>query len=317
DRVSDVIADTEKTQVLVYELLVLERWKSQIVPNLVLNLDGNEEAALKLRFVIQFEATLADFLSLILYHSFACSSLGSHATDLLRWCRRKMVNLLALGNEEGEGTSPSALERRMEKVDKDLAAAHHRHRHRISLSALAIVQCITDFASSLPLEATNLMLQADFDIVVLLIQLLESAPWLRLEKLLDEEFASNMVEASTKLTKYEAQTWMALYNLLLEPDVRRKYEIDAQRRGWIMQLRDILNGAVLKHLPHLRPLQAVVEEVSLLEPAEMKGARSKGLIQEITSVDRSLEESLKAEQADVHGIWFQTRDAAFQEYLER
>lgn len=45
-----------------------------------------------------------------------------------------------------------------------------------------------------------------------------------------------------QLTKPEAQVWLALYNLLMEPECRRKYEFTTHNKNEVLKLRGHLNG---------------------------------------------------------------------------
>jgi hypothetical protein len=47
-----------------------------------------------------------------------------------------------------------------------------------------------------------------------------------------------------QLTKPEAQVWLALYNLLMEPECRRKYEFSSYNKNEILKLRGSLNGEI-------------------------------------------------------------------------
>lgn len=45
-----------------------------------------------------------------------------------------------------------------------------------------------------------------------------------------------------RLSKMEGQVWLALYNLLMEPECRRKYEIRPQNRAELLKIRTYLSG---------------------------------------------------------------------------
>lgn len=99
-----------------------------------------------------------------------------------------------------------------------------------------------------------------------------------------------------QLTKPEAQVWLALYNLLMEPECRRKYEFSSYNKNEILKLRGSLNGEIrrpaifsapdnatydhaspplqrpcrpdiiLDQVPALTELRRTLEELSLMDP---------------------------------------------------
>jgi len=161
------------------------------------------------------------------------------------------------------------------------------------------------------------IVERDSDIPTTLIQLLESTPWLKFTSVIPEEMSANMVDTAAKLTRYEAQVWMSLASILSDPDVRSRYEIDAQRRDAIMQIREMLSPVVLKHLPHLRQLIAISEQVSLMEPGdEIKGARSKRLIREV-GMGEGMGMGEMLGRGGETGRWFGEKDMGFAEYVAR
>lgn len=44
------------------------------------------------------------------------------------------------------------------------------------------------------------------------------------------------------MTKTEGQVWLSLYNLMLEPDCRRKYQFNTFNKNELLKLRGFLNG---------------------------------------------------------------------------
>jgi hypothetical protein len=60
------------------------------------------------------------------------------------------------------------------------------------------------------------------------------------------------------------QAWLALNNLVVEPDCRARYDLgDCGRQAALVRLRGCLSDALLDQLPVLRDLQRVLDEVSL------------------------------------------------------
>lgn len=144
--------------------------------------------------------------------------------------------LLALGADDSETVINTSTEDTLAEKDPELAVAHKMNRCRLLLSSLAILRSLVEFSSVLPLEFLATVADKSVDIPFALTLLLESAPWLKMDSILGEEYAANMVDSTAKVTRYEAQVWMALYCCLTDPDLRSRYEIDVERRDAIMQV---------------------------------------------------------------------------------
>lgn len=213
--------------------------------------------------------------------------------------------------------------------DAELASAMRLARIRSAITSLAILQYLTDFSSILPLDAVSLFSDPNFDVPVLVANLLELAPWLRASPLLPTESAANLLDQASSFTTYEAQLWLILGNLLLDPGFRQRYEIDSVRRDSIMSIGEMLGSAVLKQLPHLKKLKNIVEEVALLQ-VEGRKVATKPMICEVgtpPTIERQREISQSPPQitpgeqalsvAGKGGEWFEKDVAPFTGYAER
>jgi hypothetical protein len=96
---------------------------------------------------------------------------------------------------------------------------------------------------------------------------LPAARWV-LEKYLDQRWVEVAVDEEAQLSKTEAQLWLALYNLLLDPAVRDIYEFTRHRADAVSALKGRFTEPVLDQLPLLGDLRRLVEEVSIALPPQ-------------------------------------------------
>mmetsp|Transcript_47207 Transcript_47207/g.34507 ORF Transcript_47207/g.34507 Transcript_47207/m.34507 type:complete len:80 (+) Transcript_47207:551-790(+) len=74
------------------------------------------------------------------------------------------------------------------------------------------------------------------DIPCVLVPLLEMKPWIRknkkgeTEKFEDQRWVPVPKGEAQKVTKTEAQVWLTIYNLFLNQEVNRKYEVTSFRK---------------------------------------------------------------------------------------
>jgi hypothetical protein len=79
------------------------------------------------------------------------------------------------------------------------------------------------------------------------------------------------------LSSMDAQVWLALNNLLVEPCCCAKYELDDYRRNALLRLKRNLHEVLLDQLPVLREMQRVLDELALgvdrAAPEQVKSSR--------------------------------------------
>jgi len=71
-----------------------------------------------------------------------------------------------------------------------------------------------------------------------------------------------------RLNKYQAQVWLAVYNMVMEPAMRQKYEINSYRKNVLVDLRKYFNTTLIDQLPVLGDLQRTIEELNLMSAPE-------------------------------------------------
>ena len=79
------------------------------------------------------------------------------------------------------------------------------------------------------------------DIICTLVNLLVEKPWIKREGSTTYQFVENKWEVQNpkeklKLTKTDAQIWLTLYNLLLEPECRRKYYFTTNNKQTVLKV---------------------------------------------------------------------------------
>lgn len=72
-------------------------------------------------------------------------------------------------------------------------------------------------------------------------------------------------EDYSKLPKLEAQVWIAIYNLFMEPECRKKYELNEYRKSNLLRLRKYLNEIILDQIPVLSHLARSLDELTILQ----------------------------------------------------
>ena len=83
------------------------------------------------------------------------------------------------------------------------------------------------------------------------------------QKYVDHKWVDVEPRDLLKLTRLEAQPWLTMHALLLEPDLRKKYPYDGARRSQTSRARKFLNEILLDQLPILADLQRFMDESTI------------------------------------------------------
>jgi len=119
------------------------------------------------------------------------------------------------------------------------------------------------------------------DVLMLLVPLMEKAPWVRknkingrLEKFDEHRWEPVDAEDVARLPKLHSQVWLTIYNLAMDSECRRAYELNSFRRETLLRLKRFINEIVVDQLPPLTNLHRTLEELSISGAFTGEGAAS-------------------------------------------
>ena len=108
------------------------------------------------------------------------------------------------------------------------------------------------------------------DVVLLLVDLMDSKPWIKMDegkrwKFEEQKWVEVAKNEFHKVIKLEGQIWLALFTILYSQNPSKRYEITEFRKSQLIKLRKFLNEVVTDQLPVLRTLQRTLEELSITQ----------------------------------------------------
>jgi len=268
--VVEALIDHEKIDVLIHDLIVTEAWKANIMPKVVEELASTHYV--KLYLIAYHESIVVSLLEKAFYTPTAVAAGGELLVELADYCYRKTVKLVSDADRE-EGDLPPPKTAQEEAAMSEMERLEDQER-QISFgsacSAVTLVRFLSDNAKLLPLGVLTRML-SDHDILQTLVPLLDRPPWRRVkgggaQVFSDGRWADQPAEEARRLTKMDAQVWLALNNLLLAPECRAKYEWNEHRKGGVMRLSKHFNEILVDQLPVLSDLRRFVESLALHAP---------------------------------------------------
>lgn len=203
--------------------------------------------------VLYHEAVCVALLELVMYHGSCCDSLGDSAADLLDYACGATSQLLAIKQSE-PGTKESGMVEILRQIE-DL-------KFDIGIRSLSIIRYLSEYLECLPLSISSRMYHTH-DIPMLFAQLLLIRPWVKNGK---QYTAGKWMEWDGEaLGQAEAQVWLTLRQLLLDPACKEYYTITESRRSQLTKLMMMLTPVVLDQMSPLIELKQWLSHVAMVE----------------------------------------------------
>ena len=275
----------EKMPLLIRELIASELWKQNAYPLLKTWLEKNN--SIKGYLLLYQEGVITNLLEALMYHKQACEAAGDLILELVDYCHRKLMFLM-------NSTPPNRPANKDDLKKQLLQEAQEEHskeqEYSITMScamcALSIVRFLTDHIDDLPLAVTARILDT-YDLLMVLCPLLEIKPWQadsadgEHRRFLQGHWARVPEAEVRKMAKAEAQCWLAVYNLVLTPAVRRRYQFNSYRKNVLLRVRKFLHETTVDQIPILVDLMRALDEMQLAEPPSAAEARPAYVLEQL------------------------------------
>ena len=291
----------EKLPLIIRELIASELWKQNAYPLIKDWLAKNN--SIKGYMLLFHEGVLANMLEALLYHKQGCDAAGDAIIELVDYCHRKLMFLL-------NAPPPAPLAKDHDEFKKQLLAEtdedHSREQeHAINMNcafaSVSITRFLTDHLDTLPLAVTARILDT-YDLLMVLCPLLEARPW---------EHESTDKEGNTvvrryvqnhwqkvppgelrKMHKCEIQIWLAIYNLMQDKEIRRRYQFNTFRKNAVLRIRKFLNEGTVDQIPILVDLQRSLDEMTLMQVPPSAEAAPAYLLEQLPEMRQSLSQGV-------------------------
>jgi len=275
--VVEALISFEKLPVIVHELILIETWKHMCMPKLS-EAFNETKSAVKPYLMMHHEAVLCNLLECSLFSLAACEAVGDVGiVELVDYCTRKCTFLNSMSSDLVNGPhkklSAEELRKSIEHKGPDLEAKRQTIEFSCAMTAMSILRFITDHMTSLEMSVMSRLINP-CDIPMQLVPLLQNAPWSyrsesgEIKRFIDNKWEVVDADDAMRLNKYQAQVWLATYNLVMDNSMRAKYELNSHRKSTLMCLRKYFNATLIDQLPVLADLQRTLEELNLVEAPE-------------------------------------------------
>ncbi|KAL4477620.1 hypothetical protein ABPG74_002770 [Tetrahymena malaccensis] len=284
ESIMDYLVTFDKVKILIYDLIETEIWKQKVLPllkNHILKINTYRSY-----IAVYHEAVVCNLLEVIMFHRTAVDSADEFLIELIDYCYRKLVHLTKLfiiqhlklnTQNSSQFFSPQTKKvpkKTVEDVLKKTRIEEYQEQiddieFKICMMCISIIRFISDYVKHLPVSVVHHLLKIN-DILCILVPLIEDKPWLRQTSDGEREKYENskwqIVEKSeySKIVKLEANVWITIYNLFMDSECRKKYELNEFRKSNLLRLRKYINEILLDQIPNLSHMLRTLEELSIM-----------------------------------------------------
>ena len=288
--------DNDKLKLLIKELYIINTFKEKIYQNIkekIINL-----CSIKSYFILYHEAVLVNLIENFLYSITACQAAEDYLVDVIEYSYKmiskyisyKMKNpddTLNYGNNSLNNNinEELSLEEKIKKINEqvkdkknDIKEMDNKYKEiefQIAMSCINILRYISDHLEQLPFPVRHHMMNVK-DVPILFVTLMELRPWKRkilkynqkenkkeeIEEIYENNNWTTLIEH--KLPKLEIQILITIYNLVMNQDNNKKYEITEYRQNQLLRLRKYFSEDLYDQIPQMMNLYRSLENMSLM-----------------------------------------------------
>ena len=291
--------DHDKLKLLIKELYTINTFKEKVYPTIkdkIIKL-----CSIKSYFILYHEAVLVNLIENFLYSITACQAAEDYLVDVIEYAYKMISKYVAYKMKNPDDTlnygnnnslfgnnkldEELSLEEKIKKINEqvkdkenDIKEMEEKYREidfGIAMSCINILRYISDHLENLPFPVRHHMMNVK-DVPVLFVTLMELRPWRRKilkydEKSKKKEEVEEIYENNAwtslivhKFPKLEAQVLITIYNLVMNQDNNKKYEITEYRQNQLLRLRKYFTQVLYDQIPQMMNLYRSLENMSLM-----------------------------------------------------
>lgn len=266
----------------------MEVWRERVLPRLLKEMsnDGKKEIdnqipSFLILLPVRMECVILNLLECVCYHLSPTQTASDTIVDLLGYLYRRLVHLVETPKKELSTMPPITPEQAANVSSSTSITDSIRDMHfSCSMSAIGITQCIVGHTKHLSVSVAA-TLTTVFDFPLVLVPVLETQPWWRrtnrghLERFDNQQWKrivngaggdSNHAEArmpTMALNKAEGQLLLALFGLVMQPELHNRYDMNGIRLDNFLKIRKYLTEPVKDQIPPLADLHRLLEEMAI------------------------------------------------------
>ena len=266
--VKSLIVGHDKMSLLVANLIVSESWLDKAYPDIKDQLSTCKDPVLYLA-VLRQEVILANLIEIFVHHADAATAMSEEsAIELVEWAVRKLHWLDNEGRMHSQRMfSMSAKEMLQQTPLQELARQLEEIRFSTCMSSITIMRHLSEHGGQLALGVTHRMTVKYSMATAVVAPLVLDPPWEQLNskgifRWEDGTWHRILDIASRSLSSASIQSWLLLYNLILDPVINSKTSLSDVYVNALLRLRGKLTASVVEQVPILASLQRFIDNLA-------------------------------------------------------
>ncbi|CXH81174.1 MYND finger protein, putative [Plasmodium berghei] len=202
------------------------------------------------------EMAVLNIFELILLSDHIYEQIDTYIINLFAYIYSNLVSFLKTSSDE-YFVKPITELPISEILNEENDKTHNIDRLKIYINVINTLRNIIDRIHLLNNTVVNKIV--DYDILLILIPLIEKKPWKHDDYIFEQnEWIKNDDNA---MATVEKQLWIILYTLILNSICQEKYEMTNYRRNNILKLRKYMNENLYEQLPPMKTLHTFIEHL--------------------------------------------------------
>ncbi|GAW81950.1 MYND finger protein [Plasmodium gonderi] len=202
------------------------------------------------------ELTILNIFEFVLFSDYIYEKIDTHMINIFAYIYSNLVSFLKT-NSNDYFVKPMNEMSISEMLKEEQDKTQNIDRLKIYINVINTLRNITDRIHLLNNTIVNKIV--DYDILLILIPLLEKKPWVHENYVFENNEWIKREDSTLPMT--EKQLWLILYTLILNRTCQEKYELTNYRRNNILKLRKHMNEHLHEQLPPMKTLHTFIEHL--------------------------------------------------------
>lgn len=222
------------------------------------NVEDDATSSITSYITLYHESTILNIFEMVLLNDSIYEHIDNYLINLFAYLYSNLVAFFKTDSSD-YFVKPMAELNLDEMLTEDSDISYSNDKLKIYLNVINVLRIITDRIHLLSNSVINKIV--DYDILLVLIPLMEKAPWRH------GEYTFSRYEwmkcYQSELTDTEKQLWIIFYCLILNKTCQEKYEMTNYRRDNILKLRKYMNEKLYQQIPPMKTLHTFIEHLYL------------------------------------------------------
>ncbi|CRH01063.1 MYND finger protein, putative [Plasmodium relictum] len=240
------------------------------------------------------EMSILNIFEFLLFSDSIYESIDSYMVNLFAYIYSNLVAFLKTNSDEYFVKPMNELSI-SEMLNEENDKTYNIDKLKIYINVINTLRNITDRIHLLNNTVVNKIV--DYDILLILIPLMEKKPWKHGNYIFEKNEWIKIED--NVLATVEKQLWLILYTLILNKICQEKYEMTNYRRNNILKLRKYMNESLHEQIPPLKTLHIFIEHLYISKSIYPENKNSYLIIDMVPDIFDEIKNDILKKKKDI------------------